>query len=172
MATKPAKRLDDITVRDAQLIFKNFAGRESQYNKKGDRNFHLRFDNEADAMALSDLGLNVKMRKGREEDDAPYWHLKVKVGYNGARKPLITVITERGRVNYDESMAELVDVLDIKKVDLILHPSWYEVNGSTGFSAYLKSIYLTLNEDELALEYGEIDEIDNSAHEQGDEDYS
>ena len=45
-------------------------------------------------------------------------------------------------------------------MDLILNPYEWAVNGKTGVKAYLKSIFVTIQEDELERKYADVPEID------------
>jgi hypothetical protein len=49
----------------------------------------------------------------------------------------------------------MLDYADIKTIDVMLNPYEWEVNGNTGVKAYLKTAFVTLNEDELELKYAE-----------------
>jgi hypothetical protein len=152
-----------LVMHDARLIFKNFAGKEGQYNQAGDRNFCILLDDEtADAMDAD--GWNIKELRAREEGDTPQKYLPVSIKYrgrNGAdmRKPRLVMITSKGRTDLTEEECELFDWVDIQKVDLIVRPYHWEVSGNRGTKAYLKSIYVTIEEDELEQKYNELPEL-------------
>lgn len=157
------KQLDNITVRNAQLIFKNFAGKETPMNAEGQRNFGVLIDDDT-AETLEKDGWNVKRLKVREEGDTPQAWLPVALKYQGrngkaVRPPEVVLITSRGRTNLPEDFVDVIDQSDIEKVDLIVRPYEWVMNGGTGIKAYLKSIYVTIAEDELALEYRDVPEI-------------
>lgn len=156
--TDPPK---SITFRNAQIIFRNFAGKEGQYNREGDRNFALVIPNEVSHQMQED-GWNVKIRPPREEGEDERAYLQISVSYR-TRPPLVVMVTSRGRTTVPEEMLEILDWVDIEKIDLIINPYLWSVNGRTGTKAYLKSIYITIVEDELELEYADVPEIQGSA---------
>ena len=135
----------------AKLIFLNFSGKEGQYNRAGDRNFCVLLDPEL-AATLAEDGWNVKTLRAREEGDEPQQYLQVSVGYKG-RPPTIVQISSSGRVHLGEDEVEVLDWVDILNADLIVRPYNWEVSGKTGVKAYLKSLYVTIEEDELARKY-------------------
>ncbi len=145
---------------DARVIFRNFAGKEGMYNREGDRNFCVLLEPDlAEAMAKD--GWNIKTLKPREDDESqdgtPY--LQISVGFKG-RPPHIVMITSRGRVDLGEEEVELLDWADIRTADLIVRPyNWGPINGKTGVKAYLKSIFITIEEDELDLKYAEVQDV-------------
>lgn len=157
MSTAIRKRLENLMVEDARIIFRNFAGEEKQFNPAGERNFALVIDN-AIAPAMMEDGWNVKYLKAREEGEDPQAMLKVKVSYK-RQPPKVVLISSKGRTTLPEDMIEMLDYIDIAKVDLIVNPSWYDFNGRQGYSAYLKSIYVTILEDDLEKKYADIPEI-------------
>lgn len=141
----------------ARIIFRNFAGKEGRYNREGDRNFCvLLTDDVAEAMAKD--GWNIKTLKPREEGDAPQPYLQVSVNFRG-RPPRIVMITSRGRTDLDEDMVELLDWADIENVDFIVNPYHWAVNDEEGVKAYLKSMFVTIREDELELKYADIEDV-------------
>src|SRR5436190_10757159 len=145
-----------IVMEGVKIVFRNFAGKEGQYNREGDRNFAVLLD-EKIAQDLASDGWNVKWLKPREdadEGDEPQAYLQVSVGYGKGRPPTVVVINQDDqRVNLDEHTVGELDWYDIKNVDLIVRPYHWEVNGKAGIKAYLKSIYATIEEDELERKY-------------------
>jgi hypothetical protein len=57
-------------------------------------------------------------------------------------------------------MVSILDWADFAKVDLIMSPYKYDVNGNQGVSAYLKTIFVTIREDELEQRYADVPEIE------------
>jgi len=146
-----------LTFRDARIIFRNFAGREGPYNQAGDRSFGVIIPDEDVAQQMVADGWNVKYPKVREDADEgdPFLpHLPVAVKF-GVMPPKITLITSNARTHITEDMAEMLDGVDIAKVDLMVNASNWVVNGKSGVKAYLKTMFITINEDELELEYAE-----------------
>lgn len=147
-----------VLMEGVRIIFRNFAGKEGQYNRAGDRNFGVILpDNIAEVM-LRD-GWNVKYLKPREdeEEEAETPWLSVSLNFDKGRPPKVMLVTTRGRTNLDEAAVEMLDWADITNVDLIVRPYTWEVNGRTGIKAYLQSMYVTIEEDELERKYAEMD---------------
>jgi hypothetical protein len=146
-----------VMMEGVRIIFRNFAGKEGQYNREGDRNFAVLLD-ETVANAMTEDGWNIKWLKPREddEDDTRQAYLPVSVNFKG-RPPRIVLITSRGRTNLDEDTVETLDWVDILNVDLIVRPYEWTVNGKSGIKAYLQSIYVTIEEDPLEIKYSELD---------------
>lgn len=144
-----------VVMEGVRIIFRNFSGKEGQYNREGDRNFAVLLDDDiADVMAKD--GWNVKTLKAREEEDSDQAYLQVTVSYKN-RPPNITMITSRGRTRLGEDEVDLLDWADIINVDLIVRPYEWTVSGKSGIKAYLSSMFVTIQEDELELKYAEIE---------------
>jgi hypothetical protein len=147
-----------VLMEGVRIIFRNFAGKEGQYNREGDRNFAVLLD-EKIATVMAEDNWNVKWlrpRNGEEEDQPEQAYLPVSVNFKG-RPPRIVLITSRGRTNLDEDSIEMLDWADILNVDLIVRPYEWTVNQKSGVKAYLQSIYVTIEEDALELKYSELD---------------
>ncbi len=149
---------------NVQIVFRNFEGKEGQYNRAGERNFAVLLDEEQAAAMLED-GWNVKYLKIREDDLAenpdqvPQAYLQISLGYSERSKPpKVCVIGSSGKKMLDESNVNQLDWVDIENVDLSIRPYHWEVNGNTGTKAYLQSIYVTIEEDELDRKYADIEE--------------
>jgi hypothetical protein len=147
-----------VLMEGVRIIFRNFAGKEGQYNREGDRNFAVLLD-EKIAKAMDEDGWNVKWLRPRseEEGEEPQAYLPISVNFKG-RPPRVVMITSRGRTNLDEDTVESLDWADIINVDLIVRPYEWVVNDKSGIKAYLQALYVTIEEDPLEIKYGELDQ--------------
>lgn len=145
--------MNSLVHEDAKLMFRNFAGREAPFNAVGDRNFVLFLESKK-AEEMKAEGWNVKYLRPREEDDEPQAYLGVAVSYKN-RPPKIVVITSKARTEFDEELLPQLDYAEIKNADIMLSAYDWDVNGNKGIKAYLKSAFITLNEDPLELKYAE-----------------
>jgi hypothetical protein len=146
-----------VVMENMRIIFRNFAGHEGKYNREGDRNFAVLLDDGV-ASAMERDGWNIKWLESREEGDPRQAYLSVSVNFKG-RPPRIVMITSRGRTNLGEDDVEVLDWADIQYCDLIVRPYEWVVAGKTGIKAYLKSMFITIEEDALELKYSNIDDI-------------
>lgn len=146
-----------LVIENARIIFRNFAGREGMYNREGDRNFCVLLDPPV-AEQMAQDGWNIKTLKPREDGDEPQPYVQVSVGYK-IRPPRVVIITSRGRTDVSEFELEVLDWVDIRNVDLIIRPYEWSVNGKNGVKAYLKSLFITIEEDALELKYADVPEV-------------
>lgn len=155
-----ASERKEFMVEDAQIIFRNFQGKEGKFNKEGERSFSVILEEEAAQDMIND-GWNVKFLKPREDDEdqvhTPY--IQVKVRFD-PRPPRIMMMTSRARTQLGEDGVEVLDWADIASADLICTGFEYDVNGNQGVSAYLKSLFVNIEEDYLEQKYG-VNEIES-----------
>ena len=146
-----------VQIDDARIIYRNFAGAPSKFNREGDRNFAVVIDDEDIAEALTEKGWNVKIKPPREEGDEPFMFLPVKVKFNerGPRVYLQNSLGGRNRVTLDEDTVGILDNVDITNVDLDIRPYDWDVQGKTGRTAYLQSICVTQEVDRFLDRYAE-----------------
>lgn len=131
-----------LQIDDAKIIFRNFSGAPSKYNREGDRNFAMIIPNQELADRLIEDGWNVRINDPRDEGDAPFMFLPVKIKFND-RGPSVYLKTGNRMNKLDEESVDILDNIDILSVDLDIRPYDWEVNGKTGRSAYLQSICVT-----------------------------
>lgn len=145
-----------VLMEGVRLIFRNFRGEGSQYNKEGARNFGVVLPEDIAEAMLAD-GWNVKYLEPREEDEERTPWLSVKVRYDVGRPPKIMLVTERGKTAITENTVEMLDWAYITNVDLIVRPFHYDTGTRQGISAYVQSMYVTIEEDALERKYAEMD---------------
>lgn len=141
------------TIEDARIIFRNFAGKEGQYNRQGDRSFAVILTPDLARALLAD-GWNVRSLQAREEGDEETPYIQVAVNYKN-RPPKVIMITSSARTHLTDDTIEVLDWADIQTVDLIIRGYEWDVNGKTGTKAYLQSMYITIEEDELERKYAQ-----------------
>jgi hypothetical protein len=147
---------EKITIMNAKLCYKNFAGKETEFNAAGARNFSVILDDEL-AQELMSKGYNVKVKPPREgyDDDGNFNTLKinVKFGSNPALNPQIIRIMNGKKVNLNERTIGSLDWDEIENVDLRIRPYSWARAGRSGVAAYLESMYVTVVDDPLAAKY-------------------
>lgn len=164
METKMAKRVKgDIKLEDITMLWRpNFAGEKRQFNDEGKRNFNIELDEET-ADHLADLGWPVKTwEKTDDEGKTQNVHfIKVKVNMEGNRPPSVFLISTTGRneprrTPMDAETIEILDALEFETVDVIITPHNYDFNGNQGVTAYLKTGFFILKQNDLEKKYAHI----------------
>jgi hypothetical protein len=139
-------------IENAKIIFRNFEGKEGQYNRNGDRNFAVIIPDEKTAQNMLKDGWNVKYLQPREEGEEATPYIQVAVSYKN-RPPRIIMMTSTARTVLTEDNVEILDWADIRSSDLICRAYEWDVNGKTGVKAYLQSLFVTIEEDYLERKY-------------------
>lgn len=165
-----AGELQPVTMEGMRMIFRNFQGKEGQYNRAGDRNFGVILPPDIAEAMLRD-GWNVKYLNPSEEEkeegieQGPAW-IGISVNFDKGKPPKIIMISSRGPTKLEEKTVDQLDWIDVAideqtgnpKCDLVVRPYTWEVSGRTGVKAYLSSMYVTIEEDELDRKYAELGE--------------
>lgn len=144
---------NNITLENARIGYKNFSGKEGQYNPAGRRNFMVFLDSE-DGQRLQNDGWNVRWLKPKEEGEQPQAALPVQVEFEKGRPPKIVQITSRGKTTLVAETVNVLDWADIESCDIIIRPyNWEMSDGRKGVKAYLSALYVTIKEDEFEKKY-------------------
>lgn len=159
MAFNNRNNPSDLMIEDAKLLFTNFAGSPTRYNSEGGKR---EFSVALPLNLVEDLekdGWNVKYRKnadGEFDPERPY--LGVKVSYK-FRAPAIWLITGGRKQLMTEDTVGTLDNITIKTADVVIHPSVYDVRGQQGISAYVKELYVVMDDEtaSFASKYADLD---------------
>ena len=159
MAFNNSNNPSDLMIEDAKILFTNFAGSPTRYNREGGKR---EFSVALPLNLVEDLekdGWNVKYRKnadGEFDPERPY--LGVKVSYK-FRAPAIWLITGGRKQLMTEDTVGTLDNITIKTADVVIHPSVYDVRGQQGISAYVKELYVVMDDESasFASKYADLD---------------
>lgn len=150
----------EVTIQDATIKWTNFSGRPTKFKPEGgERTFVVELDQKL-AEDMRDDGWHVRfpddpIEEDEEQTKAPI--ISVKLGYSPkARPPKIVLITSKGAQYLTQDMVEILDSMDFTQVDVKFNSSNWEFGGKSGIKAYLKSMYLTMDEDELDRKYAHL----------------
>lgn len=141
-------------VDDARIIWRNFSGKSSQYNREGDRNFALIIPDQETADEFLKRGWNVKIKPPREEGETPFMFINVNVKYGGRRDPEVYLWTGNKQAQLSESTVRLLDDVEIERVNMDLRPYDWQGNGEK-CSAYLQAIEVFQNISRFAARFAE-----------------
>jgi len=142
---------NNLVIENARIGFRNFSGKAAKFNPVGRRNFCVFLDM-VDGHKLENDGWNVRWLQPREEGEDMVPYLQVAVSYDNIAPKIVLVTKKRKTVLDDISVSEL-DTAEIENVDLIIRPYNWDVQGKEGVKAYVKSMYVTIVEDEFAEKY-------------------
>lgn len=148
------KYISNITVENAKIIFKNFAGAQKKFNREGERNFNIVFDEEQ-GQELKEIGWNTRPLKDKEGNPTGEWAMKVKVRFDNV-PPKIVLISSAGKQVLDETMVDQLDWARFENIDMVITPYQWNWNDKSGVTAYLKTGYFTLEEDDLDRKYADV----------------
>ena len=150
---------NNIVIENARIGFRNFSGKEGKFNPAGRRNFCV-FLEEDMGKVLEEDGWNVRWLEPKDPADDPVPYLQVAVSFDNI-PPKILLVSGKGKSLLNEETVGMLDWIEIDNVDLILRPYNWSVSGKSGVKAYIKSMYVTIVEDEFESKYYD---IPDSAH--------
>ena len=147
------KKPNDLVIENARILYRNFKGEESAYNRKGDRNFCVIIDDPEFAKKLIKDGWNIKYTNPKEDSDYdPVPYLPVRVNFD-VMPPNVFTVTRKKKTRLTANTVESLDYAEIESVDLTIRARLWEIGGKSGIKAYLKTMYAIIEEDEFADKY-------------------
>lgn len=154
-----AKNIPNLNIKSARITKRNFSGRSEEYNREGNRYFTIRIDDPELAMSLMEDGWKIREGKLRNEDDDPRWFMDVKVAFSEYYPVKICMYSGNTKRELTEDTIGNLDHVRILNADMTIRARYWEVNGKTGYKAYLKVLHITIEEeDPWAEEYAGYDD--------------
>lgn len=145
-----AERVGNITKEGRRIIWTNFKGLPDDMNPQGGkRTFNLVLtEDEAEVYAAD--GWNVKKyykkNSNGEIEDITYY-LPCRVRFDGARPPKVCMVTDKNITELDENTIGTLDEVKIISCDVDIVPYYWNIKGKgTGITAYLRTMYATIEE--------------------------
>ena len=142
-----------LQIDNARIVYRNFSGEGSKFNREGDRNFAVVIEDAETADELAAKGWNVRIKPPRDDDDEPFMFIPVKIKFNDRGPAVYLKSGNADPVILNEETVGCLDDIDILNVDIDIRPYDWEVNGKTGRTAYLHSIFVTQDVDRFAARF-------------------
>lgn len=147
----------DVTFKDVTLRFKNFSGRETDYNAAGQRNFRVdltdemaEYLNNVELTTKSGMlvkGANVKTYVPKDEGADPRYSIAVKFGDFEPEE--MWYVTSKGKIRLDMDNVGILDRMFIERAKVQVRLSAWEQRGRSGITAYLKKLIVWVKEDDF-----------------------
>lgn len=168
MAPAPIQELPLLTIEDLEFVYRpNFTGIAERYNDEGNRYFNAKIPDTATAEALARDGWNIKWTKASKTHPNPSEHvpepyLEVTVGFK-FRPPKVILLRDGRQTPLSEHTVGLVDSTEFTSIDVVVRARWWENDNGSGYKAWLKSFYGTVEMDDLDRKYNVEPAIQNDS---------
>ena len=113
------KNVPNIIIENAHIIFRNFRGEESKYNRAGSKNFCVIIEDPEQAEKLSKDGWNVRVLSPKDEDEEPRHYIQVAVSFENIR-PKVYMIVRKTKTPLDDESNSTLDYAEIRNVDVTI----------------------------------------------------
>lgn len=150
---------NNITIEGARIIFRDFSGEKNRYSN--DKTFTLALEEELADRLYSD-GWPIRWLEPKTDDQVRLPILTVKIVF-GKYPPQIVMITGGKKKVLTENEVHILDWANFQNVDVKITPYNYDFNGKKGVKAYLKSLWVTIADDEFEMKYRDIPYAEGTA---------
>ena len=146
----------ELNLANVRIGYRNFEGREGQFNRKGERSFVVFLD-QITAEDLLAQGWNVKFPSPNSEiapeDDIREPHMQITTAFENF-PPDVYMIANNNPTKLTEQTISTLDWAELENIDLVIRPYNWSVQGKSGIKAYLKKGYFTIVSDQFTDKYG------------------
>lgn len=152
-----AQKRKNLELLGAQIIYRNFEGKKGPYNPSGERGYTVVIEDEGLVSELRRQGWNVKELTPKEDapaDTPKRWGLPVKVVFENY-PPQVNAVKDGTILPLNEDTIGYLDLVTLEYCDMIISPSYWEMNGKSGIAAYLSQLYAVVETTVLDRKYGE-----------------
>nr|DAQ75946.1 MAG TPA: hypothetical protein [Caudoviricetes sp.] len=138
-----------LTLENVRIIYPNFAGRESEYNTKGSREFALALDPEL-GQELASQGLNVKFPT-EDQPNRPVY-LPVTLSNGPEIQPWIKIVlvnNGNGTIINPTDVSQIIMLDEVTagaRANVIVNPYNWSTAGRTGIKAYINKLYIYIDD--------------------------
>lgn len=142
-----------ITIENARVLFKNFSGTPSDFNRDGVKTCSIILPPDL-ADQLSAEGWNVRAYQ-RNPEEPPVFFTELAINFGG-RPPMIYRVAGNTKTLLDENTIKVLDAEDIVYVDVVVSPYQWSVGAKSGIKGYVHTMYAVVEEDVFAGKYANI----------------
>lgn len=133
---------DTITLKDAKISNRNFAGRPGRYNAEGVRSYCVVIEDKALAEKLKADGWNVKWSENRE-----HFYMPVAVNFD-PYPPRIVLRMNHKDIEITPKNCGILDDVIITKTNMVIRPyNWVNDNGESRVKAYCRDLLIVAKPD-------------------------
>lgn len=134
---------------NALIIYKNFNGTGSRFNKEGERKFTYEFYDSFEADRLRDIGWYVKTKLPRDGEGDIRYQIDVAVSFKefpNIPPAQIYIYSNGVCTKLNEDTVGMLDSAEISNVDMTIRPRWWldDKTDEWKVKAYLKEMHVTL----------------------------
>lgn len=151
-----------LDIENARVLFKNFSGAKSEWNRNGTRSVDIIIEDADVARMLAEDGWNIKQTKVRDEGDEPEYYVNIILNFEsafGGPDVTLRLVDSDGnlvnRVKLDENTVSSLDKLKILFADVRINPHEWEMGGRSGIKGYVDTMIVTARQDPFMAKYAE-----------------